>query len=460
MSLKFTALTIREGDAFLLEDNGWKCLFDSGKDGIIVDLLKYKGIDKLDLAICSHNDADHANGFIELLQSGIKIDEIWLPGLWASILQYIKDNRISRVEIDCCDEYYNGELESLYSGESLPCESFNKELSFLEEGFNSKESCHFHDLIPEMAFNLENERPISWARCIAQYLAHYIANFIIQDQDINNKLDQDCLVDGIKELLKDYCCPINTNHMANFIDRHYNKKNFTKDSIERNLVDDLELFLIVDCLKYHFRYGEVSLYLEIKSKWAKSFDLKLSKILEIAKWAYQRHCKIRWFEPTSVCVKSAIAHGFVALNSKEMFSVKKLKNTLAYLYALTLSKENKNSLVFEYVKNTIPIIRFSADSNSICQSIPIYHENIIVTAPHHGSKANANVYKAIQGDDIIWVRSDSLKKTQGRPCADFKSKMNKYCLACKSNNFISEVCFEYDHGQKLWRNVHGELCRC
>lgn len=52
MSLKFTALTIREGDAFLLEDNGWKCLFDSGKDGIIVDLLKHKGIDKLDLAIC------------------------------------------------------------------------------------------------------------------------------------------------------------------------------------------------------------------------------------------------------------------------------------------------------------------------------------------------------------------------------------------------------------------------
>lgn len=100
MSTRFTALTIKEGDAFLLEDNGWNCLFDSGVDDKIVDLLKYKGINKLDLAICSHNDEDHAQGFIELLESGFIIDEIWLPGLWASILQYIKNHNIHSQEIE------------------------------------------------------------------------------------------------------------------------------------------------------------------------------------------------------------------------------------------------------------------------------------------------------------------------------------------------------------------------
>lgn len=98
MSTRFTALTVREGDAFFMEDNGWKCLFDSGRDETIVNLLEYRGVDKLDLAICSHNDSDHANGFIKLLESNIKIKEIWLPGLWANVLLFVKEN--SNMSVD------------------------------------------------------------------------------------------------------------------------------------------------------------------------------------------------------------------------------------------------------------------------------------------------------------------------------------------------------------------------
>ena len=133
MCTKFTALTVREGDAFLLEDDGWKCLFDSGRDESIVDLLKIKGIDKLDLAICSHNDADHANGFIALFNSGFQINEIWLPGLWASVLQFIKDNCKNGDIIELDNEVFDGELDSLFSEESVSEESFNRDLSFWEE---------------------------------------------------------------------------------------------------------------------------------------------------------------------------------------------------------------------------------------------------------------------------------------------------------------------------------------
>ena len=45
MSLSFSALEVGQGDAFLLEKEGWNCLFDSGgsKKGL-VSLLKKKKI--------------------------------------------------------------------------------------------------------------------------------------------------------------------------------------------------------------------------------------------------------------------------------------------------------------------------------------------------------------------------------------------------------------------------------
>ena len=173
MSTRFTALTIEQGDAFLLEDNGWKCLFDSGVDKKIIDLLKYKGIDKLDLAICSHNDADHANGFIKLLQhdSGIKIDEIWLPGLWASILQFVRDNCNEPKEIHCSEEDFMGELGPLYSGEFVSLELFNKTLSFFVEWKDSNNMYQFHDdLLPKQDGK---------DSCVVQFLDNYLVHNLI-----------------------------------------------------------------------------------------------------------------------------------------------------------------------------------------------------------------------------------------------------------------------------------------
>lgn len=89
MSLSFSALEVGQGDAFLLEKEGWRCLFDSGgsKSGL-ESLLKNKRINHLNLAVCSHNDFDHIDGFLGILDTNSKItvDEIWLPGLFGSII--------------------------------------------------------------------------------------------------------------------------------------------------------------------------------------------------------------------------------------------------------------------------------------------------------------------------------------------------------------------------------------
>ena len=448
MSTRFTALTIKEGDAFLIEDNGWNCLFDSGKDELIVDLLRYKGIDKLDLAICSHNDADHANGFIELLKSGFQIDEIWLPGLWASVLQFVKDNCDSRGEIVCDNEYYNGELDSLFSNESVSCESFNQGLSFWTEMNNSNELEFFCNRLRSISYRCLVSNPEIISNLIDPDLKQQLNN-----NDYDNDLLEDQLRDYFEEELMDYSNPRQSRRLArklvNYLILNWKHGVDLRDYTFYRKREDYR--------EYHEFRQSILLMLE------KSIDFKLNKIIEVAKLANSCGCTIRWFEPSSTCSKEDIDYGFVSLNSSKMCSIKKLKSYLACFCAISLTKENKYSLVFEFTKNDVPIIRFSADSKIPCQSKYPYPENIIVTAPHHGSAANAVVYKKLQGDDIVWVRSDTVTGGTGkkpRPCNAFKSMKNKYCLACKSFNFISEISFEYDPCHKKWQHIRGEQCRC
>ena len=185
--------------------------------------------------------------------------------------------------------------------------------------------------------------------------------------------------------------------------------------------------------------------------------INLKNIMKIATLAYKHECIIKWFEPIELCTEyDEIGYGFKALNSKPTLEIKKLKDEVAFMYALKLTEENKYSLVFEYTVKNNPIIRFSADSDSTCQSVKPYTNNIIITAPHHGSKANQNVYEHIKGNDIIWVRSD--RKSSQRPCSAFKNQQKRYCLACRNKNFIRELQFKYLF--KKWWHIKGNRCRC
>lgn len=121
MCTKFTALEVGKGDAFLLQNQGWNCLFDAGQYSNIIKILKDKGIHRLHLAICSHNDVDHAKGLIELLKDGsIAIDEIWLPGYFANIIQFVTEHLIDCEEIEFIARYkYPDELNYQTDGRDV-----------------------------------------------------------------------------------------------------------------------------------------------------------------------------------------------------------------------------------------------------------------------------------------------------------------------------------------------------
>ena len=375
MCTKFTALEIGSGDAFLLEDCHWNCLFDAGgSKNRIVSLLNRKGIEKLNLAICSHNDVDHANGFIGLLQSKIKIDEIWLPGTWASILQYVKDNGVGPEEVEWMDT-----IERKFSKKSF------EGLNYIKNEDSTK------------VLGVEAENLID----IESYLSL---------EEFNDTLS------------------------------------FFSEQIEMGM--KIKRIIGVKEYNYYLR-GRIGLL---------SLSLKLDKIITIAGLAYRNGCKVRWFEPVDYCTCTKVDYGFAALNSYERTRVQKPKNAYAFAILYMLTIENEYSLVFEYCNKDVPIIRFSADSDCTYQSVSPYPENIIVTAPHHGSEANAIVYNKLVGDNIIWVRSD--RKSGKRPCDVFKCLNIKYCLACKKKKFKSEICLDYNPTLKKWCCNNGQPCKC
>ena len=101
------------------------------------------------MAICSHNDADHSNGFMALLKSDIEIQEIWLPGLWASILAFVKENGFNREDVEWGDVYYNGDISSLFTEENIHSEIFYRSSFWKEMKFSEEQIKYIHDKLIE-----------------------------------------------------------------------------------------------------------------------------------------------------------------------------------------------------------------------------------------------------------------------------------------------------------------------
>ncbi len=352
--MRFRALEIGSGDAFVIEANGKQILFDSGgSKSLIKKLLKSNR--KIDLAICSHNDSDHANGFLGLLEDPeFEIDEIWLPGLWVPVLDFVIEAAINKKSVH------------------LIFKSF-------EEYNEIKETNH------ELAYDS-----------------------LVEQSDISIG-DFDSKLQVISELSEnDY-----------FLSAGYNNLD-----------------------------------------WYLNESIKLDRIIKIAGLAYEKGSFIRWFKPDeNEPPKDTLdhGHGLRPLNSREILKIDRLKpNNFAKL--LFLTNENKYSLVFEFHHDDKPIVVFSADSDYSFLSGKTYSNNVIVTAPHHGSESNASVYGKITGDKIIWVRSD--RRSRQRPGSSFKKLTHKYCLACGIKKHKEEICFKFNTKDHKWILKKALKCNC
>jgi hypothetical protein len=147
---KFIALPVGQGDAFYLEREDFRVLVDGGKSKTAISpWMQYIcKIDQLDVLICTHNDADHANGVIGLLENwdGI-VTEVWLPGSWTYRMKDLFLNPARFYE-----ELINKSMKAAELGKRLEYPSLErlggcKEISSKEKDLTESDSFDLRELV-------------------------------------------------------------------------------------------------------------------------------------------------------------------------------------------------------------------------------------------------------------------------------------------------------------------------
>lgn len=83
--MRFIALPVGSGDAFYVEtEDKFRVLVDGGRsrDALPQLFQRYTGSSEVDVLVCTHNDADHAEGLIGFLENRLNCRELWLPATW------------------------------------------------------------------------------------------------------------------------------------------------------------------------------------------------------------------------------------------------------------------------------------------------------------------------------------------------------------------------------------------
>lgn len=111
--LSVMMIDVGQGDSFLIKfPNGKTALIDAGEanpyidngERVIIPLLDYLGIDKIDYGFISHLDLDHYGGFISLIHSG-RIKEVYRPMPDSSkkslrLEKFLKDMKVKTYHYD------------------------------------------------------------------------------------------------------------------------------------------------------------------------------------------------------------------------------------------------------------------------------------------------------------------------------------------------------------------------
>lgn len=166
-----------------------------------------------------------------------------------------------------------------------------------------------------------------------------------------------------------------------------------------------------------------------------------NRIRNIALEALCKKKNIRWFKYHISKPKGGDKNNLEPINSRECPPFK--VSGISRLGCLALTVTNQYSLAF-YAPETeeYPSVMFTADTDlkniELLENIPtenIPTRDMIVTAPHHGSRDNSNVYDLINNwynpQKIHWVRSDSINRE--RPCCKYLQQDHRYCTICRGS---------------------------
>lgn len=375
----FIALPVGQGDAFYLKHNDFSVLIDGGKSvKKLPELFKENTkTNEVGVLVCTHNDADHANGILGFLDSpDLKCNEIWLPGRWLPVLP-----DVLRPFKEFYDIFVN-DINSIKNESNIEQNIFEKyadeiSIEISKDTIESAESMS----IPENG----------WPE-------RYIDNL---------KKDESW---------------------------DYSFHNFFKTPEHRFF------WLAIDAAE---------------------------RIQKIALSAFRRGIPVRWFQYDTNNPFNTSTQ-LISINARQISktTVRNKKFSLLRLLALTIS--NKESLVFWSPQTTDghPGILFTADSDLKYAKLPKVDEfhSAIVTAPHHGSEANANAYAEVKKaakthyPSITWIRSDGDFQRPGKSYLD-QNITKRFCTLCRSSKTPKTVFLS--SSKSGWNPLNGTAsCSC
>jgi len=460
MSSIFHALDLPSGEAFLLKttrqsDRQFCVLVDSGtrkrrgKQHPLVQAIRRvePELKRIDVAICTHQDNDHAGGFADFADhwysNGNAIGEFWLPGRWAAAFPDAIANPLGVM-----DRLYNGASELLGTIEDNKPRSNDTNVD-VTNALTLECNIRTHD----------NLRLVSSAfeECAIP------ANIPETEESISSKWDRLALSFGI---------------LSNQLDLL-----ITQDEVNYGFDKVSSLYPGKHC-SYCFLLSHLPARMKVDYLYLRAIDT-LNSIRNIASAALRFIIPIRWFdfglfEQTTV-PRGGIKQLLLPLNSVEIGGPPRVINDLALFLSLHLSIHNVESLVF-LREETLeePATLFLGDSRlnfgigkltknfSLSKTPP--KRTLLMTAPHHGSRVNDNAYSVIDQwlgvsrPDIICIRNG------GRDRQTFNRYMTihkKACVQCHSRYRCTNYTFQFngtvtvgtDHTNAWqWPPVSGRQC--
>lgn len=172
--------------------------------------------------------------------------------------------------------------------------------------------------------------------------------------------------------------------------------------------------------------------------------IRADNILCLATAATRRGAEIRWFYPDEKPQPIEEAHPNLHLiNASEVPVIPTISRAFPDLLYLTV--KNAYSLVLYSPAGDGPDVLFSADSgfgSPRRQRPPVFHppvgKNMLVTAPHHGSKdcENEEAYHRLKDSDssnfqtLTWVRS-GLYQEGKLPGKKYLDQHRRFCTNCR-----------------------------
>jgi hypothetical protein len=440
---QFSALPLGKGEAFLLltqhDDREWAILVDSGNlkaEKLVAKIDEVApSLQKIDIAICTHQDKDHASGFKRLADvwcaNGRAIGEFWLPGRWAAAFPEILLDPVATAERLLLGAYEVAEKMATTEPKGESRETHETRIRQIAE--EMKIGAAFKEASSDDE-NISEVRNISLVQSLG-----------LKGEELQN------------------------------LSAAFEESDHAPFEVLRNLEKTLEwlhhpyLWRARD-----MRHGVLAMSLFLEA-------IETAKIITaIAESAVRRNIPIRWFDfglfETSKVAKGGIRGFLEPLSSVELRRPPKRVSDSGLLLLFALSKQNVESLVFYRVETSAePAVLFIGDSrlsfglNNPNSTFPlpilIPSRQFLATAPHHGSQVNDIVYSIIDNLNIetpllpIYIRNGRHHKIVIKQFLQQPHRCCAQCRHCGSKRLSRNITLNSSNGMWCWPTCQVPKCQ-